>query len=351
MRAVCFQSVKDVSVQSIPDAKLEASTDAVVEVELAGLCGSDLHPYFGREVGLDRGTVMGHEFVGRVVEAGDAVREIAIGDRVFSPFTTNCGTCFYCRRGLSSRCPSGQLFGWRQNAVGLHGGQAQRVRVPLADGTLMKVPEGLRGEAALLLGDNLSTGYFGASMAIDPQSVDEDVFAIVGCGTVGLLAIECARRKGARNLFAVDPNTARLQIAEQLGATVFENADDAVSAVHAATDGRGADGVMEFVGLPDAQTLAYRLIRPGGRMSVIGCHCTPGFAFSPAQAYDKKLTYRTGRCPARSYMDVLPDMLLKEPMDLSWCFTHRFGLEDAEEAYQTFAGGKDGCVKAVLEFC
>ncbi|QEF98258.1 NADP-dependent isopropanol dehydrogenase [Stieleria maiorica] len=350
MRAVCFQSVRQVAVQEIADATLEAATDAVVQVEVAGLCGSDLHPYFGRESGLDPGTVMGHEFVGRVVEVGDQVRSVAIGDRVCSPFTTNCGTCFYCRRGLSSRCPSGQLFGWRQKGVGLHGGQSERVRVPLADGTLMKIPDGIDPVAALLLGDNLSTGYFGASLAVDPSSIGEDAFAVVGCGTVGLLAIASARRMGARNIYAIDPNTARLQIAERLGAAVFNAPEDALSAVRSATDGRGADGVMEFVGLPEAQALAYRLIRPGGRMSVIGCHCTPNFAFSPADAYDKNLTYRTGRCPARSYMDVLPETLATEPMDFSWCVTHRFGVDDAEEAYQTFAGGKDGCVKAVLDF-
>jgi 2-desacetyl-2-hydroxyethyl bacteriochlorophyllide A dehydrogenase len=350
MRAVCFQSVQQISVDSIAEPTIVDAKDVIVEVELAGLCGSDLHPFFGREVGLDRGTVMGHEFVGRVVQVGDSVRGFTVGERVFSPFTTNCGQCFYCQRGLSSRCPQGQLFGWRQNQRGLHGGQSERVRVPLADGTLMRVPDHINGEMALLLGDNLSTGYFGASLAVDVDSVEADVFAIVGCGTVGLLAIASAKRLGAKRVYAVDPNGPRLQIAERLGAMVFSDADAANAAIRKDTDQRGADAVMEFVGLPDAQRVAFQLVRPGGRMSVIGCHCTPNFAFSPADAYDKNLTYRTGRCPARSLMDELSGVIAVEPMDLSWCITHRFGIEDAVEAYQTFAHRQDGCIKAVLEF-
>lgn len=350
MQAVCFQSVEKVSVESIINPQIMDPSDAIVEVEIAGLCGSDLHPFFGREQGLDPGTVMGHEFVGRVVQVGDSVRDVSVGDRVFSPFTTNCGQCFYCHRGLSSRCPYGQLFGWRQQGNGLDGCQSELVRVPLADGTLMKVPQQIDSDTALLIGDNLSTGYFGASLVVETDSVDSDTFAVIGCGTVGLLAIASAKRMGAKHVIAVDPNTSRLEIAQRLGADAFADAENAESAILSATDGRGADGVMEFVGLPDAQRVAYRLVRPGGRMSAIGCHCTPNFAFSPAQAYDKNLTYRTGRCPARSYMDHLPGELANKPMDLSWCITHRFGIDDAVEAYDTFAYRKDGCIKAVLEF-
>lgn len=350
MQAVCFEAVGNVSTKGIADAIIEQPGDAIIAVEMAGLCGSDLHPFFGREIGLDRGTVMGHEFAGKIVAVGEAVRAFAVGDRVCSPFTTSCGDCFYCQNGLSSRCVSGQLFGWRENGNGLHGGQSQLVRVPMADGTLMKIPDSITSETALLLGDNLSTGYFGASLAIVPETINTDVFAVVGCGTVGLLAIASAFQMGVRSIYAVDPNTQRLQIAKQLGATVFDTAEDAIVAVRSATDGRGCDGVMEFVGLPEAQRLAYQLVRPGGRMSVIGCHCTPTFSFTPAQAYDKNLTYRTGRCPARHYMNLLPDIMIASPMDLSWCVTHRFGIDDAVEAYETFAYGKDQCVKAILEF-
>lgn len=346
MKGVCFERVERVSVRELPDPLIEQADDAIVRVAVSGLCGSDLHPFFGREIGLDAGTVMGHEFVGEVVAVGDQVSAIAVGDRVCAPFTTNCGECYFCRRGLTSRCDRGQLFGWRSGGVGLHGGQASLVRVPLADATLMKLPPGISDELALLLGDNLSTGFFAAEMA----GIENDgVYAVVGCGTVGLLAIMAAQRRGAAKLAAIDPNEARLELARSLGASTFSDRDQAIAAINEMTDGRGADGVMELVGLPAAQQLAFQLLRPGGTMSVIGCHCAPNFAFAPADAYDKNLTYRTGRCPARAYMEKLAGELADRPLDLSWCVTHRFAIDEAARAYDVFAHRKDGCLKAVFE--
>lgn len=350
MRGICFEEPTFVRVRDIADPRIHAETDVIVKVEVAGLCGSDLHAYFGRETGMDRGTVMGHEFVGRIVEIGGAVKDFEIGDRVCSPFTTNCGRCFYCQSGLSSRCTQGQLFGWRENDSGLHGGQGELIRVPLADGTLLKIGETFESDKALLLGDNLSTAYFGVSMAFDADAAADEVYAVVGCGNVGLLAIQTAFWMGSKKVVAVDPNLDRLALAKDLGAETYDNETDAIRATELLTDGRGADGVLEFVGLPAAQRTAYSLIRPGGRMSVIGCHCTDHFAFSPVDAYDKNLTYRTGRCPARSYMPRLLEMIEQRPMDLSWCITHRFGIDDAVEAYETFAYGNDACIKAVIDF-
>lgn len=345
MKGVCFDKVQRVEVCELPEPSLEDSRDAIVRVHMAGLCGSDLHPFFGREVGIDRGTVLGHEFVGEVVAIGDQVRGITTGQRVCAPFTTNCGDCFYCLAGLTSRCTRGSLFGWRQEGQGLHGGQATMVRVPLADATLMPVPAGISDETALLLGDNLSTGYFAAEMVdIDPNGV----FVVVGCGTVGLLAIQSAFLLGAKQVVAVDPTPARLEIAASLGATSCSSPVEAMACVADRTEGRGADGVMEIVGLPAAQQLAYDLLRPGGTMSVIGCHCTTHFAFSPADAYNKNLQLRTGRCPARHYMPLLAERLRLAPLDLSWCVTHRFAIDQGSQAYDTFAGRKDGCIKAVL---
>jgi threonine dehydrogenase-like Zn-dependent dehydrogenase len=209
----------------------------------------------------------------------------------------------------------------------------------------MRIPAGLSDETAILLGDNLSTGYFAAEMA----GIGADgVYAVVGCGTVGLLAIDAANRIGATKIIAIDPVESRVNLAEKLGATGFTSSDEAVRAIAAATAGRGADAVVELVGLPAAQELAFRLIRPGGTMSVIGCHCSPQFAFSPTNAYDKNLTYRTGRCPARHYMDRLAHNLVTDPIDLSWCITHRFSIDEAVNAYETFAYRKNGCIKAVL---
>jgi threonine dehydrogenase-like Zn-dependent dehydrogenase len=219
------------------------------------------------------------------------------------------------------------------------------VRVPLADATLMQVPVGICDETALLLGDNLSTGYFAAEMVgIDPAGL----YAVVGCGTVGLLAIQSAMMLGAKRVIAVDPNPARLKIAVALGAQTCDGPEQALQLVRQQTEGRGADGVMEMVGLPAAQRIGYDLVRPGGTMSVIGCHCTPNFAFSPADAYDKNLIYRTGRCPARHYMPLLVERLQRSSLDLSWCVTHRFSIDQGVNAYDIFSGRKDGCIKAVL---
>ena len=346
MLGVCFEKVGCVQVRELPDPVIETPTDAIVRVSLAGLCGSDLHPFFGRESGLEPGTVMGHEFVGEVIAIGPAVKDIKVGDRVCAPFTTNCGHCYYCSAGLTSRCIKGQLFGWRQNGEGLHGGQASLVRVPLADGTLMPIPAGITDETALLLGDNLSTGRFAADMAGVTQGGS---YAVIGCGTVGLLAIAAATEIGATDIVAVDPCQPRLEIANSLGASTFASADEALKAVRCQTDGRGADGIMEMVGLPEAQSLAYAMLRPGGTLSVIGCHCTPHFCFSPADAYDKNLRYLTGRCPARHYMTLLSAQPELATRDLSWCVTHRFDLEDAVRAYEVFSQRLDQCVKAVLK--
>ncbi|MEM6469931.1 MAG: alcohol dehydrogenase catalytic domain-containing protein, partial [Planctomycetota bacterium] len=279
MKGICFQSIGKVSTQTLADPVIERDDEAIVRVSLAGLCGSDLHPFFGREAGLDAGTVMGHEFVGNVVEVGRSVKGFRVGDRVCSPFTTSCGKCLYCRSGLSSRCPWGQLFGWRAGGTGLHGGQAEYVRVPLADGTLLRIDDDIDDATGLLLGDNLTTGYYGAKLACDLTSVKSGTFAVIGCGTVGLLSIVMLRQMGVERIVAHDPNPARLAMAASYGVESSVDPESFLEMTRDQTDGRGADAVLEFVGLPDAQRLAYETIRPGGTMSVIGCHCTPNFAF------------------------------------------------------------------------
>ncbi|MEO1614446.1 MAG: alcohol dehydrogenase catalytic domain-containing protein [Planctomycetota bacterium] len=349
MKSICFQSVGEVATRAIADPVVEAEHEAIVRVSLAGLCGSDLHPFFGRESGLDAGTVMGHEFVGHIVEVGPSVKTLKVGDRVCSPFTTNCGSCFYCLSGISSRCERGALFGWRSDDHGLHGGQAEYVKVPLADGTLVRIGDEIDDPTALLLGDNLTTGYFGAKLACDHTSAESDTFAVIGCGTVGLLAVMLLRQMGAKRVIAHDPNPARLAMAERFGAECCGDASAFASHILDRTSSRGADAVLEFVGLPEAQRLAYEVIRPGGTMSVIGCHCTPHFAFSPAESYDKNLTYRTGRCPARSLMSELLETGWLGSLDLSWCVTHRYSLDESVKAYDVFANRRDHCIKAAID--
>ncbi|MGI9517944.1 MAG: alcohol dehydrogenase catalytic domain-containing protein [Pirellulaceae bacterium] len=345
MNGVCFRNIEEVACIELPDPVIEDPGDALVRVEMAGLCGSDLHPFFGREQGLEPGTVMGHEFVGQVVETGLAATRHPVGTRVAAPFTTNCGTCYFCQRGLTSRCVESELFGWRSSGSGLHGGQAELVRVPNANGTLMDLQD-KPAEIGLLLGDNLSTGYYCAEMA---GTGPEGVFGVIGCGTVGLLCVLSCFARGATRVLAMDPQPQRLARAGELGAETFSDAAAFRAAVFEATEGRGADAVMEVVGLPAAQELAFQCLRPGGIMSVIGCHCTPNFTFSPVDAYDKNLTYRTGRCPARHYMGRLDDVVKRHESELMSLVTHRFTLDQGIEAYDVFANRKDGCIKAVFE--
>ena len=346
MHGVCFRAPGQVVWDEVVDPQLEQPTDAIVAVEIAGMCGSDLHPFFGREQGLDPGTVMGHEFVGRVIEVGADVRSVRPGQRVFAPFSTSCGECATCRSRLTSRCERGQLFGWISGGVGLHGGQAERVRVPLADGTLKVVPDGLSPDAALLLGDNFSTACFCADLADIRR---DEVTVVIGCGSVGLLGILAAKAQGAGPIVAVDPVPERLARAAALGAIAVPPGSAVLETIRAERAPRGAYSVMEFVGLPAAQRLAWEVLRPGGVMAVIGCHCA-GFAFSPAEAYDKNLTYRTGRCPARHYMDVLTDRVVRDLPHIAQVITHRFAPADCVRAYDVFAHHREGCIKAVFEF-
>lgn len=347
MQACCFQDVQVVKHDQLPDPEIVAADQAIVQVDLAGLCGSDLHPYHGRETGLDVGTVMGHEFVGKVVEVGADVRNVKVGDRVCCPFTTNCGHCFYCLKGLTSRCVNSQLFGWRQAGQGLHGGQAEYALVADANGSLLSIDDSISDKLALLLGDNLSTGYYCAEMAEIHQ---DGVYLVVGCGTVGLLTILAAQELGAKKVFAFDLLEDRLKQAEHMGAIPVRTEEQAIAEVHLATDNRGADGVMELVGLLPAQSFAYQAVRPGGVISTIGCHCTPEFGFSPVDAYDKNITYRTGRCPARHYMDKLLPIATKFSEIADQVITHEFGIADSVKAYDVFSGRKDGCMKAAFQF-
>ncbi|MFQ5752533.1 MAG: alcohol dehydrogenase catalytic domain-containing protein, partial [bacterium] len=227
MKALTFHGKEKIKYETVPEPKIVAPTDVIVQILLAGICGSDLHPYHEREKGLDHGTIMGHEFVGEIVEIGKEVNSFKKGTRVFSPFTTNCGKCFYCQKGLTCRCPDGQLFGWVEKGVGLHGGQAEFVRVPLADSTLLPIPENVTPEEALLLGDVCATGFFCADKA---EVTPNGVYAVLGCGPVGLMAVLAARDAGAEPIFAIDAISERLQLSRKFGAIAINyKSEDAIA--------------------------------------------------------------------------------------------------------------------------
>jgi len=346
VKALVFEDVSMIRLAEVPDPTPREATDVVVRVELTAICGSDMHVYHGRERGLDAGTVMGHEFIGTVVETGHEIKSLSKGDRVLSPFSTSCGSCFFCRQGLTARCVEGQLYGWVEGGEGLHGAQAEYVRVPLAESTLVGIPEDVSPGQALLLGDVLSTGFFCAQQAgVRPGGI----YAVIGCGPVGLMAVASAIELGAERVFAVDRVASRLGFAERLGATAIDlDASDPTEVVREATDGRGADGVLEAVGNASAHRSALRLVRPGGTISVVGVHNEEQFAFTPTELYDRNLTYRVGRCPARSVAEQAIPLVRRRGFELEAVLTHRLALEQGPEAYELFDTKSDGCVKVAL---
>ncbi|MEZ4828761.1 MAG: alcohol dehydrogenase family protein [Bacteroidia bacterium] len=347
MKALTFQGIRDIRYESVPDPSILYPGDAIVKVKYTAVCGSDLHIYHGREHGLDMGTVMGHEFVGEVVETGKSVKKLRRGDAVVSPFTTSCGSCYYCRIGLTCRCERGQLYGWVENGHGLHGAQAEYVRVPMADSTLVPFSLGIAPAAALLTGDIMATGFFCSDQA---EVRAGGIYAVLGCGPVGLMAILGAKERGAEKIFAIDAIPERLEWAAKLGAVPvnFQEAN-MLEMVRDMTGGRGVDSVMEAVGSESAARLAYELVRPGGIISTVGVHTSPGFAFSPAQAYDKNLTYKIGRCPARAYMEKLLHRIEAGAVELSPFLSRIERLEEGRMAYERFDRKEPGYLKVILE--
>jgi threonine dehydrogenase-like Zn-dependent dehydrogenase len=326
MKALVFEGIEQIAVASVPEPRIETAGDVVLRVEVAGLCGSDLHIWHGRERGLDRGTVMGHEYVGRIVERGPAVEGLR-------------------RNKLPARCVHGELFGWVEGNRGLHGAQAEYLRVPLAQSTLVEVPEGCEPEAALFAGDVLATGFFAAELG---RVTEGQVAVVLGCGPVGLCAVFGALASGAERVFAVDEVGERLLLAARFGAEPLRLDTDPRAVVLDATAGRGADAVLECVGTAEATRLAVDLVRPGGAVAAVGVHNEESFTFPPGEAYDKNLTYAAGRCPARRYLERLLWGLSEYRWDPTPIISHRLGLEAGPEAYRMFAERRDGCTKIIF---
>ncbi|MEQ9301641.1 MAG: alcohol dehydrogenase family protein [Cyclobacteriaceae bacterium] len=345
MKAITFQGVEQLAYEEAAEPSILKTTDVIVKVEITAICGSDLHIYRGHEKGLDIGTIMGHEFLGEVVEVGSDVRVIRQGDHVVSPFTTSCGQCYYCKIGLTCRCEHGELYGWVSEGHGLHGAQAEYVRVPMADSTLLKIdPTGNKDEL-LMIGDIFSTGYFAA----DNGGVSKgSTVAIVGAGPVGLMAILGARSLGAEEILVIDSIKERLTLATEFGATPIKLTNTTVEEVKQKTQGRGVDIAIEAVGNPSAARLAYDVVRPGGTISTVGVHTSDKLSFTPVEAYDKNLTYRSGRCPARYYMDKLVATVSSGEYPLHRIISHHMPLSQGVEAYRIFDQKLDQSMKIML---
>jgi alcohol dehydrogenase len=355
MRGLVFQAVGEVALRhDLPDPTIAAPDEAIVAVRAAGLCGSDLHPYLGREPAR-LGVVPGHEAVGEVVALGTEVVGVAVGDRVLVPFTTSCGHCPACRRGLTARCVRGQLFGWgdpdRAEVAALHGGQAALLRVPLAAGTLVGVPADVDDATAVLLTDNLPTAWEAVARAAPAAKAP---LLVVGLGSVGLCAVVAATHAGAAPIVAVDPVADRRARAARLGAVVA-TPQDAVDVVGEALAAHGPAppllAAVDAAGTLPAQRLAFELLAPGGTLSVIAVPTDQRFAFTPPEAYDRNVTVRAGRASVRATLErLLPRVASGEvvaPTEV--VVTHLdVPLDVGPALYRRFAAREEGLVKAVF---
>jgi 2-desacetyl-2-hydroxyethyl bacteriochlorophyllide A dehydrogenase len=330
--AVTFQEPGRVELLEKPEPEPLAPDDAVVRIEASGVCGSDLHIYKGR-VKIEPGFTLGHEYVGEVVAAGDAVHSVAVGDRVLGTFVTACGTCFFCRRGLYQRCDSARVFGHGATMGSLQGTQAELALVPRANLTLRKVPDGLSDGAALFAGDVMGTGYHAVVAAgLRPG----DSCAIVGLGPVGLCAAMAARVAGASAVLALDTVDARLEMARSLGATaIHATEEDAGARVKAETGGRGADVTVEAVGHPTALETACRLARKGGTVSVIGVYAERAEVHMGI-VFIKGLRLVAGLANVIAHLDPVLALMAAGRLDPTPLVTREMKLADAADAYDAF---------------
>ena len=355
MKAVVLEEIGNVVLKEVPEPQLQENSDAIIRVTTAGVCGSDLHIVHGRDPGIRMGTIMGHEFVGIVEQIGSAVSNLKKGDRVLSPFTINCGECFYCLRDVPARCVKSFCFGFvSEDGSGLEGSQAELVRVPLATSTLLGLPEKrkdqtiLTDEQALFLGDIFSTAYSTAERGSIQKG---DTVVVVGCGPVGLLSILAAKLFEPSHIVAVDSVEYRLEKAREFGAvTTDPKPENVLKLVRELTHGRGADAVLEAVGHPKALDLAIDVVRPAGVVSIAGYHTEPAYSLPIQKAYTKNLTLKIGRCNARKYMQQLLPLVLENRIpQITSIITHVLPLADARKGYDIFANRKDNAIKVLLK--
>ena len=387
MRAVCWQGTHDVQVETVPDPKILNPRDAIIKVTTTAICGSDLHLYNGLNPTMKKGDILGHEFMGEVVELGSSVKNIQIGDRVVVPFTIACGSCFFCSRDFSSLCdnslpnatlvekvmgyaPSG-LFGYSHITGGYAGGQAEYARVPFADVGLFKIPEGLTDEQVVFLSDIFPTGYMAAENC---QIQLGDTVAIWGCGPVGQFAIRSAYLLGADRVIAIDRVPERLHMAKQGGAEILNYEDfDIGEALKEMTGGQGPDSVMDAVGTeahgsglegfydqvmqavkletdrPNVLRQAIVACRKGGTVSVPGVYTGLVDKIPMGAFMNKGLTMKTGQTNIHRYLQKLLDRIQKGDIDPSFIITHSLPLEQAPKGYEIFEQKKAGCIKVVLK--
>ncbi len=388
MKAVCWEGKRKIEVQSVPDPTILNSRDAIVKISSTAICGSDLHLYNGYVPTMEKGDIVGHEFMGEVVETGPALKNLKVGDRVVVPFPIACGSCFFCQQELFSLCensnpnawlaekmwghsPAG-IFGYSHLTGGFAGGQAEYARVPFADVGPIKIENGFSDEQVLFLSDILPTGYMAAEACdIRPG----DTIAIWGCGPVGQFAIKSAFLLGAERVIAIDRFPNRLRMAREHSAAITLNYEetDVLESLKEMTGGRGPDACIDAVGMeahahgmmyaydrakqammlesdrPIALRQAIMACRNGGTVSIAGVYGGLADKMPFGSLMNRSLKIKTGQTHVQHYMKPLLERIARGELDPSFIVTHRMRLEDAPRAYDMFLHKEDDCVKVVMK--
>ena len=401
MKAIVFHGIGDIRLDDVAEPAIIDANDAIVRLTSSAICGTDLHFIRGTVPGMKPGTTLGHEGVGVVEEIGPGVRNLRAGDRVVIPSTIACGSCSYCRDGYYAQCdranPNGPqagtaFFGGPASTGPFHGLQAERARVPFANVGLVKLPDEVVDDQAILLSDIFPTGYFGADIAeIDPG----DLVAVFGCGPVGQFAIASARMMGAGRIIAVDTVPSRLEMASAQGAEVIDfNADDPIETIRELTGGTGVDRAIDAVGVdaehphrgpaakqaaqqqkqfeqevdqvaPErhpagdnwhpgdapSQVLAWAVetLAKAGTLAIIGVYPPTARSFPIGKAMNKNLTIQMGNCNHRKYVPMLVDMVRSGVVDPTNVLTQIAPLSSAIEAYKAFDQRQPGWIKVELQ--
>ncbi len=399
MKAVVFNGVGDISLEDVPEPKLQQPTDAIIRLTASAVCGTDLHLIRGTLPGMKPGTILGHEGVGIVEEVGKGIRNLSPGDRVVVASTIACGACNYCRAGYYSQCdvanPNGPLagtvfFGGPQISGGFDGLQAEFARIPFANVGLVKLPEEVSDDQAILLSDIFPTGYFGAILA---EVKGGDTVAVFGCGPVGQFAIASAKLLGAGRIFAIDSVASRLEMAHEQGAEIINyNEEDPVECLQQLCGGSGPDRVIDAVGIDAEPALkgpaaaqsrkqqklfelqlkenpsnpkgdlwmpgqgpsqvllwAVESVAKAGTISIIGVYPTNAQVFPIGKAMNKNLTINQGVCNHRRYIPMLIEMVRSSQVAPEQVLTHQEPLTGAIEAYQAFDRREPGWMKLELQ--
>jgi len=331
MKAVVLRAPGDVGVDEVAEPSILDDGDAIVAVTATAICGADLFPYHGLTPGFQDGTILGHEFAGEVVAVGRGVRKLRVGQRVVNASMISCGTCLSCGAGRVTQCDGRALFGYSGVYPRLDGGQAELVRVPLAERALRVLPDEVPDEAAVFLADILPTGFAAVTRAGVSAG---DIVAVVGCGPVGLMAILCAVHLGA-DVIAIDGIDTRRELAETLGARAVD-VSAAADAVSETTEGLGADVVVEAAGVRAALDSSLRLARGRGTVSVVGAHFEPDYPLDNALMFERELTLRFAIGDPTADAGPLLDLVATGTIDPAQVITHRMPLAEAGEAYRLF---------------